>query len=235
MKIIFLNCWKGRVWNNLSNFLKKQRKNTDIFALSEVTYDLHKKVSKILVGFSGIDSHKNIGLRANYEISVFYNKKLKIEKSYINNIKSLTQGDFLVTKFDIFAVNTVHGFSAPGDKKDSVDRLKQSESIINFMKKYKILNIIGGDFNLNPDTKSIKMIEEAGFINLIKKYNIKSTRNHYSWEQAEDQQKKLGLKFFGKQYFADYCFVSPDIKVKSFRVPDIEISDHLPLILEFEV
>jgi hypothetical protein len=30
-------------------------------------------------------------------------------------------------------------------------------------------------------------------------------------------------------------FVSPEIKVKSFKVPDVEISDHLPMILDFEI
>ena len=33
----------------------------------------------------------------------------------------------------------------------------------------------------------------------------------------------------------DYVFVSPEVKVIDFSVPNIEISDHLPLILDFEV
>ena len=44
----------------------------------------------------------------------------------------------------------------------------------------------------------------------------------------------MGWKFFGKQHFADYVFVSKDVKVKKFEVPYLEISDHLPLILDFE-
>lgn len=44
------------------------------------------------------------------------------------------------------------------------------------------LNIIVGDFNLMPDTKSISMIEEAGFDNLIAQYAIQTTRNEGSVE-----------------------------------------------------
>ncbi len=33
-------------------------------------------------------------------------------------------------------------------------------------------------------------------------------------------------------YHSDYVFVSPETDVMHFEVPDIEASDHLPLILE---
>ena len=91
------------------------------------------------------------------------------------------------------------------------------------------LKIIGGDFNLNPDTKSVKIFEEVGYKNLIMDFGIKNTRNEISWKQF---QNKPG---FVKQYFADYVFVSKDVKVRKFEVPYNEISDHLPQILEFEV
>lgn len=59
---------------------------------------------------------------------------------------------------------------------------------------------------------------ESNMINLIKKYNIPTTRNKY---------------FPGKDKFADYTFISPDINAQDFRVPTAEISDHLPMILDF--
>jgi endonuclease/exonuclease/phosphatase family metal-dependent hydrolase len=46
---------------------------------------------------------------------------------------------------------------------------------------------------------------------------------------------KDGKPFYGKQPFADYIFITPDIKVKNFEVPDLEISDHLPMILDFDI
>jgi endonuclease/exonuclease/phosphatase family metal-dependent hydrolase len=68
-----------------------------------------------------------------------------------------------------------------------------------------------------------------GYRNLIKDFGIKSTRGRICWEQYKH---KPG---FTKQFFADYIFVSKRVGVKGFQVPHIEISDHLPLILDFEI
>ena len=123
----------------------------------------------------------------------------------------------------------VHGKAHPGHKKDIPERILQSQKIIDFMADKSGPKIIGGDFNLLPDTESVKMFEKAGYKNLIKDFNIENTRNRLSWEQFQHQPD------FVKQYFADFCFVSPDVKVKSFEVPYNEVSDHLPLILDFEI
>ncbi len=69
------------------------------------------------------------------------------------------------------------------------------------------------------------MLEEEGYQNLIKDYQIKSTRNRLSWELWPED----------KQHFADYVFASPEINVVEFSVPDIEVSDHLPMIVSFTV
>ena len=79
--------------------------------------------------------------------------------------------------------------------------------------------ILAGDFNLNPDTQSIKMIEEFSLKNLIKEFSITDTRT--SFYKKENR-------------FADYIFVSPDICVKNFKVLPDEVSDHAPLYLEID-
>ena len=53
--------------------------------------------------------------------------------------------------------------------------------------------------------------------NLIKEYNIQSTRTSL-YEKSEK--------------FADYVFVSPEIVVKDFKLLPDEVSDHLALFLE---
>ena len=118
----------------------------------------------------------------------------------------------------------IHGKSLPGSKLDTPARIKQSKTIINFLKDKNGPKIIGGDFNLMPDTKSVAMFEKAGYRNLIKEFGIKNTRNKLSWKQYNNIQ-----------HFADYVFVSSDVKVNKFEVPYMEISDHLPQIMEFEV
>ena len=82
--------------------------------------------------------------------------------------------------------------------------------------------IICGDFNVLPNTQSIIMFEDS-FVNLIKKYDISTTRSKISpWYGTAGEIK-----------FSDYAFVSPNMEITDFKVPDVEISDHLPLIMEF--
>ena len=57
----------------------------------------------------------------------------------------------------------------------------------------------------------------------IKKYGISITRGRIS--------KWYGTP--GEIKFSDYAFVSPSIEIADFKVPDIEVSDHLPLVIEF--
>jgi endonuclease/exonuclease/phosphatase family metal-dependent hydrolase len=117
-----------------------------------------------------------------------------------------------------------HLTSRPAGKRDSEQRLRQSEMIVRLLSMFDGPKILAGDFNLMPDTESIRMIEAAGMRNLVKEYGVKSTRNEIYFKFRKNPL-----------LFADYIFISPEIKVTDFKVlPDI-VSDHLPLCLEFEI
>ncbi len=103
---------------------------------------------------------------------------------------------------------------------DSDKRINQSKVILDFMSMFDCPKILAGDFNLLLDTESIRMLEAGGMRNLIKEYDIKSTRT---------ELYKKDIKF------ADYIFISPEIKVKDFKVLQDVVSDHSPLYLEFDV
>lgn len=121
---------------------------------------------------------------------------------------------------DVIIMN-VHGHWNPTIKKvDTPDRINQSKAIVDFIKTTgSIPKILVGDFNLLPDTESIKMLE-GHFTNLITKYNIPSTRTEL---------------YKGDLKHADYAFVSDEILVESFEaLPDV-VSDHVPLALGFDV
>lgn len=122
------------------------------------------------------------------------------------------------------AVMNFHGIPYPGDKLDTPERLEQSRRIAEFVQAEKNPLVLAGDFNLLPETESIRMVENAGLKNLIVEYGIQTTRSRVS-------------PFYGKpdqQFFADFTFVSPGIDVKKFSVPeDCVASDHLPMIMEF--
>ncbi len=122
----------------------------------------------------------------------------------------------------------LHGNSEPASKRDTPMRLEQSKKVLDFLRDRHGEKIVMGDFNLFPDTESIKMFENQGFHNLIRDYKITTTRgSHMRKLFPEYEHGKYGF-----QEFADYTFVSPGVDVKSFEVPDVPISDHLPMILE---
>ncbi len=137
----------------------------------------------------------------------------------------LTIGETFLT------ICNVHGVFWPVNKLDSPERLVQSQKIIDFLQDQPGEKIICGDFNLFPNTKSIQMLEEYGLRNLIKDYHIQTTRGSLI--------KRLHPEYVdtpeGFQEFADYMFASSGIEVKKFEVPDVPVSDHLPMVGEFDV
>jgi endonuclease/exonuclease/phosphatase family metal-dependent hydrolase len=233
MRAIFLNIWQGQVWDKLQDFIESETSKTDIFSFVEVDPRVYKKLKEILPGYESVYGKftKIKYLDGVYEgRAIFYKKGIKLLNDRAVKIyePSDTEGGGLhFAELEVdgkrLFVGVVHGISKPGDKLDSKERLKQSEIIIDTFKG-KSPVIIGGDFNLFPKTKSVQMFEEAGYRNLIKDFNIKNTRNKISWKMYDNIQ-----------HFADYCFVSKDVRALGFAVPNIEVSDHEPLILDFEV
>ena len=245
LKIIFLNIWHGHVWDKLQEFILGEAVTTDAFCFTEVGPELQTKLANLLPDYrpfydelirtdyldGGIDGQ---GIFVKSGINVENNGKQYVYKVTKKDCGVLQTMEIVINSRRVL-IGSIHGKAQPGHKLDTKARIAQSKKTIEFFKNKNGPKIIGGDFNLMPDTKSIEMFEKAGYRNLISDFKIKSTRNHFSWEQAERQYKENGDPFFERQDFADYVFVSPGVKVKSFEVPNIEISDHLPLILDFDI
>ena len=117
-------------------------------------------------------------------------------------------------------IANVHGMWFAGDKIDNPQAIMQSQRICDFLNTIHPPLIMAGDFNLWPDTASIHMLENAGLRNLIGEYHVASTRPR-DWPFPHP--------------FADYIFVSKDIAVTHFEVLPDEVSDHLPLAMEFTI
>lgn len=220
----------GAKANLFDEFKKRLEKSQSFFAIAQEHFDQTTIVRE----------------EVDTGVATFVNQKITVNKTgeffVCNSLNS-----FILNDFESFPANlhwvqfllngkqltvcNVHGVSEPGNKLDSPERLAQSQKILDFINEQSGEKIIVGDFNLLPDTESITMFERAGFLNLIKEFSIKTTRGSL--------HKKLyphyGTGSNGWQEFADYAFVSAGIKAKSLTVPDVSISDHLPLILEFEV
>ena len=123
-----------------------------------------------------------------------------------------------------FLVLNLHGFWEPAPKIDNDQRYKQSQVIIDFVKKRGLPVIIAGDFNLGIKTKALKMFEKSGFRNLVKESGALTTRSTL-----------YNIKWRSFDKFADYILTSKGIWVTDFKVMRAKVSDHLPLYIEFDI
>ena len=130
-----------------------------------------------------------------------------------------------VAEFDVggkrLQILNLHGIwnqSRMGDERT----LAQCTYVLEAAKRKNLPTIICGDFNLAPDSFSLKPLNEA-FKNLITEFNIKTTRPEF-----EDEIDRGGD-------IVDYVFVNNGIRVRDFSVVKTDISDHLPLVLDFEI
>ncbi len=108
------------------------------------------------------------------------------------------------------------------DKKDSQLAKKACATILKIASVDNRPTIICGDFNLFPDTDAIKLFDKK-FINLINRFNIKTTRPAH--HQLNHKQRNV----------VDYIFISHNLRLNHFFVLEKQLSDHLPLILDFDV
>ena len=231
MHIICLNVWKGRMFKELSTFIHNNP--ADIYCFQEVLscsskinhegmqLNLLQKLQDLLPNHQ---AHFVPAVQCNvgghtveYGIAMFTRVKMETFSALIHHdtkpgLKNQTKhvqwgfvGNVMVAHF--------HGLWTGGDKNDCEQRRLQSKKI------NKILTdtcVLMGDFNYDIDIEPLQILEHNK-INLIKKYNIKTTRSK---------------QYTGTWKYADYCIVTPNVTVQEFYVDPTECSDHLALRLE---
>lgn len=241
MKLITLNLWGGHLRNPLLNFIDKYQ-NVDIFCLQEVYCNAHQAVTEedrelSLNIFSdlqqllpnhfpifkpAVENIYGIAMLLKSNIDILGEGDINIHQKQhypgigLNHPRDLQWVECEINKKTYFILN-VHGLWNGQGKKDTPERINQSQRIRHFMDTINTPKILCGDFNLRPDTESMNMIEQ-GMNNLIKINNISSTRTRYYKKEEK---------------FADYILTSPDIVVNEFAVLSDEVSDHAPLYLDF--
>lgn len=226
MKLIFLNVWGEEMRDNLVDFIKDQTRDTDIFCFQEATEEVKQRCRGTLVGYKEISDDKFVSDNNNFNQAMFIKSDIEIISRGVLLDQDMDCGLVQYAEVKIGNDNTyvcnVHGSARPNDKLDSPGRLKLSKEIIEFFKDKNEPIVIGGDFNLEPAIKSVAVFSENGYRDLIKEFNIKTTRNHFAWDRFPDN----------KMYYSDYVFLNEKINLKSFSVVENEVSDHLPLLLE---
>ena len=232
MRVLFLNLWDGELSDALRLFLDEQR-DIEVFCFQEFR-DADDVLPEFLRAYQKFTVSKQIAARVNYSQAVYVHPSWRVD-----NIVELMRPDpeiglalglrvsLLEKSYEIINVQGTPRALQDGvwqvndDKKDFPARLRQSQTLREFAQKQIAPIVMGGDFNVSPDSESIEIFRRAGYQDLIRDYKIATTRNHFSWE-----------RYVTKHFYSDYVFLSPELTVKNFIVPNVEVSDHLPLILE---
>lgn len=241
MKLITLNVWGGHLRNQLLKFIHHNR-DVDIFCLQEVYHNAHRTImyenrelslnifsdlQKLLPNHYAIfkpavENVYGIGMFIKNDIDIIGEGDINIHQKQhypgigLNHSRNL---QWVECERDnrIYSILNVHGLWNGKGKGDTPERIVQSERIRHFMDTIDTPKVLCGDFNLRPETKSMRILED-GMKNLIQDYSIQSTRTHY---------------YTKSEKHADYILTSPDIKVSEFYVMKDEVSDHCPLYIDF--
>ncbi|HJO95878.1 MAG TPA: endonuclease/exonuclease/phosphatase family protein [Victivallales bacterium] len=96
-------------------------------------------------------------------------------------------------------------------------RKMQLQHMANLLSTKKCPVIIAGDFNTFSGTKEINYVQnELGLVNP----NVNNLPTFPAWKPKHQ---------------LDFILCSKEIKVTNFEVPDIKLSDHLPVLMDFEI
>ncbi|MFA6407218.1 MAG: endonuclease/exonuclease/phosphatase family protein [Candidatus Paceibacterota bacterium] len=258
MKLVCLNAWEGKRLDALTQFIKNTREETDFFCFQEIFHanyiekenphfclSLLDNLLALLPGFyssfapmlSASDFSKGFATGVSVGNTIFSKEEFEIVdegnfytfgSSYEFVEKdphkvSILQYTKIRIADKILTLANVHGI-ARWPKVDTPERFEQLKNIQEFLAKSGTPMILCGDFNLFPNTESIKALGK-NMRNLTKEFSISTTRSSIARQQFSAQ--------IDKDTISDYVFVSPDIQVRSFTVPEMEVSDHLPLKLDF--
>lgn len=243
MKLITLNAWGGYIEKPFFEFIKNYH-DIDVFCFQEiyknaqstiatdgrkVDLNLFNDLERILkehVGFFRpvVANSFGMGIFVKNTIQILDEGELIIHENpnyegngprHPRNLQWIK----LCSNHTEWYVLNVHGLWNGMGKTDTPDRLVQSKKIKTFIDTIKIPFIMAGDFNLRPDTQSLRIIAE-GLKDLVHDYDIHSTRTSY---------------YTKEERYADYIFTTNDVNVKHFEVMPNEVSDHAPLLVDFTI
>ncbi len=249
IKFLCLNLFRGGVFfDKVINFLKLE--NPDILALQEV-YDGNdeklpsqfKSIKILQANLPGFNFHfapeqlvKTPYGEINQGNAIFSRFPIIKTKTVFFDIPYKTvdfdkdRNDFykdpknlqlvhLNSKLNLCVAN-LHGIWGL-DGLDNPQRLKMSQAIIREIFDLKKI-ILAGDFNLKPNTQTINNIERH-LVNIFKGQLTSS----FNMKRKSNPGYATAV--------VDMIFVSRNIKIIEKRCPQVDISDHLPLLCTLEI
>lgn len=243
MKLLQLNLWGGRLDPQISKLLKAQ--NPDILCLQEAidikggnagvfisSEEIQAAIDADYMFMSPAFSFKHMNRVANFGNCIISKYPITLQETIFTGNEYVEDFDFLnqeatmrnvqhaVIDIDGKSIDVLnhHGHHIPAHKNGDAETLRQCQLIAKEIKKLDGPVILAGDFNLAPDSRSLGVINGL-LTNLSVKANLKTTRTELTH----------------KTEVCDYILVNSKVHVKSFKaLPDV-VSDHMALVMEFEL
>lgn len=243
MKLIQSNIWGGKLKFQLQDFFEDQQ--SDIACLQEVN-DLEGPGGALFttldeIKSSGNFTHKSMAslnsLRYMRRTMYYGNATLSKFPIVAQNVVftygeykdnfDLIDGDDNMRNLQHVVVQTPdgslhvlnhHGFFIAGSKKGGPETVRQMSLIADYIKNLSGPVILCGDFNLTPDSESMRVF--SGLLtDLSSKYGLTDTYTNLSFNNA----------------VVDYILVNDEVTVNHFEMSEKLISDHNALILDFDI
>ena len=253
IKFIQVNIFRGKYLNDLIDFLKWE--DPDFIAMQEVTtygfnlsgdktldlFEFLKKRLAMTGAYNGdlklkSDSRSRFGnaLLSKHEIIKTNTIALKNfrpvtleELDGVNaaEIRPLISRNLLsaVVKIEEKEINLMswHGaWTAPPT--DTFETMRQAKMVAEYIESLDSPFLLGGDLNNVPNSRTVGLINRVAN-NLMDFGKIKQTTH-----------PKVH-KIVPRGFLVDYIFTSKHFTVEKLTVPEITVSDHLPIVAELEL
>lgn len=244
MKIMQLNAWGGRLESNIHKLMEDERPDIvclqeaidykgEIYSLLGTLDALQKKVPYKYRYYSPGIRFRLMRKHAEWGNCILSQYPILKKSTHWTNLEFIDDFDFAehdynARNFQHCALKTKnnkslhilnhHGHHIPSHKNGDAQTLRQMKMIGEYVDNLEGPVVLAGDFNLSPKSKSIEQLNKR-LINLSTKYKLKTTRTPLTH----------------KNEVCDYIFVSKDIKVKNFYASSEIVSDHMALVLDFDI
>ena len=251
IKFIQINIYEGKYLDDLILFLKKEE--PDFISMQEVTtggfnlyFDKQANLFEILkekLQMHGV-FHGDLVLSSDNK-SLFGNavfskwpivnrqivtlckfRPISLEELSSNKstVREIIDRHLLDTSVEVQG-KTLHILSWHGawtaPPHDTSLTFKQARIVHDYLKNISSPFVLGGDLNAVMSSKTVKLVETVSS-NLMKHASVKMTTN--------PKVHKIAPRGF----LVDYIFSSFDFKLLSVDVPQITVSDHLPVVANLE-
>jgi len=253
IKFIQVNIYKGKFLDELVSFLKKE--DADIISAQEVTcgranfYKDRKtnlfEVLKHRLGFYGV-FHSDLEFRewpeAKFGNAVFSKFLINTHRTIVlNTFRAITYDEIegagasdirprlprhiIDAQLDIdgkqiHAISWHGAWTAPPS--DTPETLRQARVVSEYLKNLEAPFILGCDVNNVPGSKTIGLIDDAAVNLMIGEGIVQTTHPRVH-------------KIVPRGFLVDYIFTSHHFKLLRLQVPEVLVSDHLPVVAELEL